>query len=210
MSNEEFDDGGSLLDQDFEKTPSISFRDATIGQKLILRIEELPTEKVQRKDYTTGELKWWPVREKDNGEQRPMMNTFIKFLILDGSDTWTFNAEDDEHGPAQEVDEIRNWWVNLPSQGLAEFQLKHKLLKQTAGDPKAYKTTFGQGDNKIVLGPEFDVHRHARFKGFVVGDVIELRYDAKRKIPNQSPQKLYKITWLRNETPAERSIFDED
>lgn len=200
MSADEFG-SGSLLDEEYESSPSVSFRDAKVGQKLVVKIVELPTKEIQRKDFTSKEPKFWPLRPGEAGPPRPMLNTFTKFEILEGSDVWTKNAEDDDLDPAHDVGKQYNWWTNKPSQGWAEFVVKHKLLGQKPGEMFVYK--------KQPYGAEWDKFRKGLGRGFRVGDVIELKFAGKRKIEGQSPQKLYEITYLRTEAPVEPSLFDE-
>jgi len=204
------DFGTNLLEDDFEKTPSISFRDAKVGQKLVLRIAELPSRKIQRKDFTTKEPLFWPLRSGET-EKKPKLNTFTKFVVLEGSDEWTKNAERDDMDPAHEIDGAYNWWCNLPSQGWVEFRLKNKLLGQEPGDPKNYKQKFGtRKGEEIVLDKKYDKFRAGLGRGFVVGDVIELKYASKKILDgDSSPQKIYEIRWLRNEAPAAPSVFDD-
>lgn len=201
---------GSLLDEEFEKTPSLSFNDAAVGQKIIARIAELPTKKVQRKDYDTKELLFWPLLPGQEA-QKPKQNTFTKLVILDGSDVWTKDTEGGDDDPAFEIGESYNWWTNLPSQGWNEFKLKNKLLGQTPKDPGAYRTKFSvRKDEVIVLGPEYDKYRFDLNRSFRVGDVIELKLADKVKIKGKKPQNIFQITWLRSEAPAEPSLFEED
>src|SRR6187549_376660 len=128
------DFGTNLLEDDFEKTPSLSFADAAVGQKLVLRIAELPSKKIQRKDYNEPhDLLFWPLKEGQT-EKRPKLNTFTKFVVLEGSDTWTKDTEGGDDEPAHKVGGAYNWWTNIPSAGFVEFRLKNKVIGQTAGD----------------------------------------------------------------------------
>lgn len=201
---------GSLLDNEFERTPSLTWADAKPGQKLIVKIVELPTQTLQRKDFDdkTTPL-FWPLRPGET-EQKPKLNTFTKFEILDGSDNWTQNAEQGETDDAHEAGQNYNWWINLPSQPWTEFKLKNKLLKQDKNDPRRVKTTFNvrKGED-IVLGAEYDKHRHGLSRSFAVGDVLEIKLAEKKIIKGRKPQNIFEITWLRYEPLAVSSPFDD-
>lgn len=175
--SDEFTDG-SILDE-MEKTPSISWRDAQVGQKLVLRIEELPSKKIQRKVFGGNDLMWWPARE---GEARkPMLNTFTRVAVLEGSDAWTTNAKKKQTANPNPVGEIRNWWTNIPSQPLAELGRLNGEVKQSLN------------------------------RGLKSGDVIEVTLSDEKEIegkPDYDTQKIFTMKYLRNET-VEPSLFDE-
>jgi hypothetical protein len=176
--SDDFGDG-SLLDE-MEKTPSISWRDAEVGQKLVLRLEELPTKKIQRKKFGTGDPMFWPLKEGQT-ERRPMLNTFTRVTILEGSDTWTTWAKKKQLDNPQPVGEVRNWWTNIPSQPLAEFGRLHGWMKK----------------------------EHNR--GLKPGDVIEVVLTDKKEIPEHPEydlQNIFSMSYLRNES-TEQSLFDE-
>lgn len=175
--SDDFEDG-SLLDE-MEKTPSISWRDAEIGQKLVLRIEELPSKKIQRKVFGGDDLMWWP--QRDGQERRPMLNTFTRVTVLDGSDTWTKWAKKKQTDPAQVVGEVYNWWTNIPSQPLKALSDLNAWMKQN----------------------------HNR--GLKAGDVVSVTIADMKEIegkPDYDLQKIFKIEHVRNES-SEPSVFDE-
>lgn len=178
--SDDFAGDGSLLDE-MEKTPSISWRDAEVGQKLILRLEELPTKKIQRKKFGSDDLMFWPMKEGQT-ERRPMLNTFTRVTILEGSDAWTTWAKKKQMANPNPVGEVRNWWTNIPSQPLAEFGRLHGWMKK----------------------------EHNR--GLKAGDVVEVLLTEKKEIegkPEYDLQNVFAMTYLRNES-VETSVFDED
>lgn len=176
---DEFGDG-SLLDE-IEKVPSISWRDAKVGQKLVVRIEELPTKKIQRKIFGTNELDFWPLKDGQT-ERNPKLNTFTKVTILEGSDSWTKWAKKKQTENPQPVGVVRNWWTNIPSQPLAELGRLNGQLKSEIG------------------------------RGLRVGDIVEVLLSDEKEIegkPDYDTQKIFTMKYLRTETPATPSIFDE-
>jgi hypothetical protein len=176
---DDFNDG-SLLDE-MEKVPSISWRDAKVGQKLIVRIEELPTKKIQRKKYGTTDLEFWPLKEGQT-EKRPKLNTFTKVAILDGSDVWTKWAKKKQTENPQPVGTVRNWWTNIPSQPLAE-------LGRLNGE---MKSNLGRG-----LKP-----------GDVIEITLSEEKEIEGK-PDYDTQKIFTMQYLRTDAPAEPNLFDE-
>lgn len=177
--SDDFAGEGSLLDE-MEKTPSISWRDAKISQKLVLRIEALPTEKVQRRKFGEQELLFWPLKEGQT-ERRPMLNTFTRVTILEGSDVWTKWAKKKQTENPQPVGEIRNWWMNIPSQPLAELAALNSRMRS----------------------------EHSR--GLKSGDVVEVTLSEEKEIegkPDYDTQKIFTMVYVRNES-TEQSIFDE-
>lgn len=170
---------GNLLDE-MEKTPSISWRDAEVGQKLILRIDELPTKKIHRSKFgDASEKLYW--KNKD-GSESPKYNTFVKVTVLEGSDVWTLHEKKNKLENPQPVGEVRNWWCNIPSQPIKALSSLNGWMKQE--------------------------HNRGLQVGDVIQVLLTEKKEIEDK-PDYDLQNVFAVTYVRNEAPAAAGIFDE-
>ncbi len=159
-----------------DKLPGISWKLAKKGQKLRVRVEG-PAKEVNRKDFDTGEI----ARYDDGNPKKALV---FPCTILEGSDMWPVDEGDEEL--AQEIGAERAYFLNKPSQPLAE------------------------------LGPIARRLRKERGWALDKGDILEVELvDLKRKEgakKGSAPQKFFSFNLVHEAStqPTEDDAFDDD
>ena len=108
----EYDESSNVFEDD--KVPALSFKEAQVGQSIVLEITR-PAKLIQRRDFDSGE----PAVYKDSG--KPMMAGVFSGIVQDGSDMWPKSVEHGEMEDANPVEEERSMWVSKPSQPFREL-----------------------------------------------------------------------------------------